>query len=306
MSTVRRGFTLVELLVVIAIIGILVALLLPAVQAARESARRIKCSNQAKQLGLAVQNLHDVKNVMPPMCSPCADPATTPPDVCFTQPTHSFGKHNYTAFHFLLPYMEQTALYDQLTITGYAGGQYMKVIAGLICPSDPSNLRGMNMTAHGGAKNWAASCYAANNYVFGNPQGGNTIGENTFANVTDGLSGTVFFAEIYGTCGTGGPGSLDATSTWGSLWADANSVWRPGFNLGANKGGGGLQAYPASPLFQVQPKFLLCDPVRPQGGHPGGVTITFGDGSVRTLSGNMSATVWAAMADPREGNVSGN
>jgi prepilin-type N-terminal cleavage/methylation domain-containing protein/prepilin-type processing-associated H-X9-DG protein len=92
--TCRRGFTLVELLVVIAIIGVLVALLLPAVQAAREAARRMQCSNNLKQLALAVHSYHDTTLFFPPEM--------------MTNPGWGWGA-------FLLPYIEQNALYQAIT-----------------------------------------------------------------------------------------------------------------------------------------------------------------------------------------------
>ena len=103
----RRGFTLVELLVVIAIIGILIALLLPAVQAAREAARRMQCSNNLKQIGLALHNYHAAQKSFPPgglgygWCGWSSHPEWSTPSV-----------HNKNGLLMLLPYLEQQPLYD--------------------------------------------------------------------------------------------------------------------------------------------------------------------------------------------------
>lgn len=95
------AFTLVELLVVIAIIGVLVALLLPAVQAAREAARRMQCTNHMKQMGLAVHNFHDVRNGLPPLNIAQA-----------SRPT---------IFFFVMPFLEQNAPYE--AIVSQFGGE---------------------------------------------------------------------------------------------------------------------------------------------------------------------------------------
>lgn len=114
MNSVRRhrhkAFTLVELLVVIAIIGILVALLLPAIQAARESARRMQCSNKLKQMGLAMHTYHDTFKTMPPAWVTASPPVLSGvPGNVDNWPLWSWGS-------LILPYLEQTALQKQLSV----------------------------------------------------------------------------------------------------------------------------------------------------------------------------------------------
>jgi prepilin-type N-terminal cleavage/methylation domain-containing protein len=144
-----RGFTLVELLVVIAIIGTLVGLLLPAVQAAREAARRSACSNNLKQLGLAVHNHHDAKNRLPPSGAYCMPPFGN-------ATTAAWGS---SCFVFLLPYIEESTLYSRydLNTNGYAIGPSAaqnNPMTALRCSSSP---RGIWRTF--GSGKWAQSSY---------------------------------------------------------------------------------------------------------------------------------------------------
>ena len=147
------------------------------------------------------------------------------------------------------------------------------------------------------------SNYAGNFYIFGNPAQGTTIGENTFSNILDGMSNTLFFAEIYGTCTN--TGDVNSTMTYGSLWADSNSGWRPGYNLSTGKGP--VSGYPAARMFQVQPHWLnTCDFSRPSSPHVGGIWVGVADGSVRFVAMDISATTWQYANDPRDGNNLGS
>ncbi|MCR9119263.1 MAG: DUF1559 domain-containing protein, partial [bacterium] len=146
----RSGFTLVELLVVIAIIGVLIALLLPAVQAAREAARRSSCSNKLKQIALATHNYHDVNRKFPYGFSE-SDPGH-PNRTCWVQ--------------LMLPFMEQNNMYQQFT--AYTGTWIMDVPAvvrdaqldTLVCPSDG------NSPTFGGSGGLRSGAYGAQgNYV---------------------------------------------------------------------------------------------------------------------------------------------
>src|SRR5262245_48714843 len=138
----RLGFTLVELLVVIAIIGVLVALLLPAVQAARESARRMSCASNMRQIGLAMQNYHDTSQAFPIGITNPNGAVTTVVNSHWTWPTR------------ILPYIEQSGLYQQLNVgngnvpapnaTSPLTALVMTPVKSFMCPSDPGNPKQFN------------------------------------------------------------------------------------------------------------------------------------------------------------------
>lgn len=192
MRALRHGFTLVELLVVIAIIGVLVALLLPAVQSAREASRRSACGNNLRQIGVALQNFHAAQKKFPPGRG-------GPPPMVFSPHAH------------LLPYMEEASLQSlvdltqaptTLTIAGksYSGARNQtaatQVIPVFQCPSDPASGR-VPGSIYGGTN------YAANTGSGGANAGSLVMADGVFflesavrfKNLVDGSSSTAAFSE---------------------------------------------------------------------------------------------------------------
>jgi prepilin-type N-terminal cleavage/methylation domain-containing protein len=304
----KKAFTLVELLVVITIIGILVALLLPAVQAAREAARRAHCSNNLKQLGLSALACENAFGVLPPLCpnEPINGNWKFSP-IRVAGPYR--GAIGFTAFCFLLPYMEQANLYRQsnYNVTTQIGEKfvYSHVIRTLLCPDEPSPSAssGMGATSNGGAHTvLGASNYGANFLVFGNPFAKSTEGQTRIRDIRDGTSNTVFFAERYATCGANG--DPNSSTTYANLWGDANPNWRPAFCMN----GAAPPDAPYTPCakFQITPDWLSgCDSARAQSIHAGGIQVCLGDGSVRFVVAEVADDLWACICDPRDGRVLG-
>ncbi|MDZ7617879.1 MAG: DUF1559 domain-containing protein [Patescibacteria group bacterium] len=255
----QNGFTLVELLVVIAIIGILIALLLPAVQSAREAARRMQCANNLKQLGLAVLNYESAFKILPP-----ASHWRAAADV----EVRNNAKLCETWVILVLPYLEQQAVYDRFDLTRYITDPVNREARGaelsaMKCPSDPNNQTKYNGLAGSGTSNhgdhWARGNYAANGgmgfqSVTTHCTAGGTAGSgcaamatsqgwqdrrvrgvmganasSTMAQIRDGTSNTILLAEI-----RAGVVEHDIRGVWALSGAGPSSVWAHGFIGDAN------------------------------------------------------------------------
>jgi prepilin-type N-terminal cleavage/methylation domain-containing protein len=296
----RPGFTLVELLVVIAIIGVLVALLMPAVQAARESARRSQCSSNLKQIGIATSLFEDAHKRLPPGAV-----------------WSSSGTAKGSAFVYLLPYLEQPALYSafDFNLASLDGSKFpgtstpvgSTVIHVLLCPSDPHPKQYFGMASH----NYAAS--RGPTAVFDNPSclcahawkslahspmddPRNFAGPFTrlgtpvrLSEVTDGLVNTIFFGEVRPKC------SEHARNGWAA----------------SNNGNGFCTTI-------IPINFNSCNDTAPspcnqscnwntelgfKSAHAGGAYFTWGDGGVRFLSQTIDHTLYQYLGAKADGQA---
>ena len=305
----RPAFTLVELLVVIAIIGVLVALLLPAVQAARESARRSQCSNNLKQIGLAVLNYESNLRILPPGAFWAYDPKDHP-------------IKGSILLH-ILPYMEQQALYDQFdfrifnletqtmprTFSDLAGTH----IAAYRCPTDnsPKKFGNLSLTNYGASRgstrvenNPASACshpfmsFATNAYsdeVLNIPGPFSRMGvvngvSMRLSDITDGLSNTIFFGETRPNC------SVHFSQGWAR----------------SNNGCGYATTiipinYDSCDRTATRPTCNRFDNWNTEVGfkslHPGGCMFSFGDGSVRFMSAGIDHQNYQYLGNRWDGNV---
>ncbi|EAQ78066.1 DUF1559 domain-containing protein [Blastopirellula marina] len=305
----RWAFTLVELLVVIAIIGVLIALLLPAVQQAREAARRMQCRNNFKQTALALHMYHDTHGVFPP-------------GAIYSSSTGCGGgtRKGFSWSAFILPMLEETALYNNLdfkkdyylqvlasgsTSIYTTKGNIGEVVSAYICPSDPhgeQRVANSGVNAYEGA-NGADTDDAGPTNLSGvadavqrlcgtgatetnfqsdlSLAGGilHAHSKTSFGKIKDGTSNTLLIGE-----------NQNFGPSKGVLWASVNLAdTRNGIN--------GVQTGPGSSYFSRSYPFSSA--------HPGGCHFALADGSAHFVSQNIAQATLEALANKADGNVIG-
>jgi prepilin-type N-terminal cleavage/methylation domain-containing protein len=301
----KRAFTLVELLVVIAIIGVLIALLLPAVQAAREAARRSQCLNHLKQIGLAVQMFHDSKKSIPPSRVDC---------------------HHGTWASVIWPYLEQAAIAQrwdpeksfhfqplenvqiqvpvylcptrrsppQLSLEGDERGSVRHRPGGLsdyaVAIGDGQDFQGDGEggddgvgAPNGAFRRQQAKCFGFDpNFLFK----GSYSGGLEFRNISDGLSNTIFVGEKHLTL-----------EGFGKKSFDDNSVYNPDFHRTIARYGGPKAPLAVSPDEGIPPNSNFGS------WHAGVCNFAFGDASIRPVSNTIDPLVLQRLVVIDDGEV---
>jgi len=289
----RNGFTLVELLVVIAIIAMLIGLLIPAVQAAREAGRRTQCANNMKQLTLSIHAYAaDFGGVLPP----CNFARAVSP---------SGGTAQGGIFYVLLPYYEQNSVFLTYTSSrpdaGYLGAQYVPIPTH-VCPSDPTQLGGIS-TLDGKSATGAYSCNSALFGANGTFSQMNAPCQYRIDTIPDGSSNTIALMEDSASF-PGFPAVDPQSGTFENLmlwsWpAYLNSVgcyWPNGDELPGQPNY--IGSYPL-PQFNITP--MQADPNLCQCYHPGVMNISMMDGSVRIISQDLTQATWTLALNPGDG-----
>ena len=322
----RPGFTLIELLVVIAIIGILVALLLPAVQSAREAARKTQCKNNLRQIGLALHNYSDAHSVFPPTF--CAGPGDG-------------GEWSLPAR--ILPFVEAGNIYSRIdfskdynqTSTEFPFGVKAMRVAILICPSDPNDRQRTNAS---GLPTYYPLCYGANlgSWKIFDPvtgQGGDgAFGPNSrtrSGDFQDGMSNTLCFSEVNAftpyarnsssplagnvpppaslteLCGYIAGATEFQADSGHTEWADGRShhvgfttTFGPNTRTICTNGSNGLQNLDFSSQREDNPegtRNATFASVTSRSHHVGIVQSLLMDGSVRTISENINLSTWRGL-----------
>ena len=325
-----RGFTLIELMVVTAIIAVLIALLLPAVQAVREAARRIQCVNHLKQIGLALHNYESTYGAFPPSLVLAGSANAT---------TWNGG---WSVLARLLPYMEHNPMYDAANFSINKempeNSTVIRVsLRSFLCPNEINTLPATHDYGQSGISSYAAS--SGDWFVWGGfsgPQNSAAFGPNRSRRIpefTDGLSNSMLFSEVrtysptmicdkVGLSKVRDPNQIPAPNAdplavgpeyisgcrfyalGHTEWSDGNvhasgftTAWTPNKStLGTASRNvdldlNGINEEDGGPTFAA---------ITARSSHPAGVNVLLGDGSVRFAKDSINSLVWRAL-----GNIAG-